>query len=63
MIESCNARRKMNNWADMFDGSNIGGSHGLEFDETQYATSREEQVFRQAAVVETSTAMKGNRKR
>ena len=25
-LGSCNAERKMKNWVDMFDGSNVGGS-------------------------------------
>ena len=44
-------------------GGNAGGSHDLEFTETQYASPQEEQVCREAVPVEASTAVKGNKKR
>ena len=44
-------------------GTNARGSHDVEVVETQYASPQEEQVFREAAAVEASTGVKGNKKR
>jgi hypothetical protein len=76
MVGSDNARRKMEPWMIDMLGSNAGGSHDLdmlgtyaggshdvEVAETQYASPQLEQVFIEAAVVEVSTAVKGNKKR
>ena len=43
-------------------GTNAGDSHDVEVEETQYASPQEEQVFREAVVVEASTGVKGNKK-
>ena len=43
-------------------GTNAGDSHDVEVVETQYACPQEEQVFREAAAIEASTGVKGNKK-
>ena len=43
-------------------GSNGGGSHDVEVVDTQNGSPQEEQVFREAAVIEASTGVKGNKK-
>ena len=44
-------------------GTNARGSHDVEVVDTQYGSPQEEQVFREAAVVEATTGVKGNKKR
>jgi len=76
MVGSDNAGSKMESWMINMLASNGGGSHDLEMlgtnagdshdvevVETQYACPQEEQVFREAAAVEASTGVKGNKKR
>ena len=43
-------------------GTNARGSHDVEVVDTQNGSPQEEQVFREAAVVEASTGVKGNKK-
>ena len=76
MVPSDNVGSKMEPWMiDMLAG-NGGGSHDLEMHgtnacgnhdvqvvETQHGSPQEEQVFREAAVVEATTGVKGNKKR
>jgi len=44
-------------------GTNAGGNHDVQVVETQHGSPQEEQVFREAAVVEATTGVKGNKKR
>ena len=76
MVRSDNVGGKMEPWMiDMLAGNgggshdlemhgiNTGGSHDVQVVETQYGSPQEEQVFREAAVVEATTGVKGNKKR
>ncbi|XP_039834398.1 uncharacterized protein LOC120695155 [Panicum virgatum] len=44
-------------------GTNAGGNHDVQVVETQHGSPQEEQVFREGAVVEATTGVKGNKKR